>query len=184
MIESLALEPLPVACGRCCVGAPPKSCSANGGGLVTEELLLLLLLPEEELLSLGEEAVDGTGRPVRRSTEGWGDDFLEEGLEEEPVSSDIRLEPLALPVEEEEEEEEEEAVEGVGLGIWGDGERPDGRGIEICNNITLITKISFTHHSQRVVQSRNTQHISVNDQQVVVQSDISVNDTKSQWFNK
>lgn len=96
--------------------------------MLTEEALLLL--PEEELLSLGEEVAEGTGRPVRRSTEGWGDDFFEEGLEEEPVSSDIRLELLAFPAE-----EEEEAAEGEGLGSWGDGERPDGRGTEICSII-------------------------------------------------
>jgi hypothetical protein len=42
---------------------------------------------EEELLSLEEEEEEeeeGMGRPVKRSTEGWGDDFLDE------ESSDIR----------------------------------------------------------------------------------------------
>lgn len=61
------------------------------------------LLPENELSSLEEEV-----RPVRRSTEGCGEDFLDDGLEEEeePVSSDIRLEPLVLAEEE-------------GVGFWG-----------------------------------------------------------------
>lgn len=40
------------------------------------------------------------------------------------MSSNIKLEPLAL--------EEEEEVVVVGLGIWGDGDRPGGRGTEIC----------------------------------------------------
>ena len=47
----------------------------------------------EEVLSL--EAVDIGVRPVRRSTEGWGDDFFEEGREE-PLSNAIKSEPLVL----------------------------------------------------------------------------------------
>lgn len=52
-------------------------------------------LPEEELLL---EVVDIGVRPVRRSTEGWGDDFFEEGREE-PVSNAIRSEPLVVLAE-------------------------------------------------------------------------------------
>lgn len=69
MMEALAFEPLAAAtaavpCGCC---SSPKSGSAEGGGLgwlLIEELLP----PEEELLSL--EEVEGTGRLVRRSTDG------------------------------------------------------------------------------------------------------------------
>lgn len=68
MIEALALEPPDGATAAVPCGSP-KSGSAEGGGL---GILLIeeLLVPEElEFFSLEEEE-DGTGRPVRRSTDG------------------------------------------------------------------------------------------------------------------
>lgn len=111
-MESFVLAPPPVLAvpggpweGSC---MPMKGCAPSEGGAETT-------LAEEEFDAVC--SLEEGERPVRRSIVGWGGGFLA-GLEEEPLSSDIRLEPLVL------------AGEGVGCGE-GECPVPAGRGTEI-----------------------------------------------------